>query len=511
MSRILLTLTAMLTAIVVAAGCGSDDSSSSDAASLAPAGSLMYGEATLEPEGDQKAAIDALIEKFPGEGNAADRIRRLMEQAFADSDSGLSYAKDVEPWLGGEAAFFLSNLGAEGDSGNGALLLATDDEDKARDAIDKALDGRNATYEDTDYVIEDGGAAGVVDGWVVLGTERGFKAAVDTAGGGDAIDGNEAYEQALADASEDRLGFIYTDLPAVYEQAKKSAGSSAMALPPQFDQFFSEPVLATMNATDAGVRFDGTLPESLTAGFPLVGEGSDLAAGLPADSWLAMAQPDLGKTVDQYIELFAGAVGGRDQLAQQFKTLTGLDLEQDVVSWMGDWGLFVRGTSLSELNGALVIETSDEAASGRVIETVARLARRSADSGERVRPLQLSGGGEGVTLTTPDVPQPVHLFQRDGKVVLAYGDAAAADAVEPSETLGDSAGFADAEQALGGDFDVSFYLAMDPVLELVDSTEAGSDTDWQEAKPYLEPLAALVAGARKEGDKLDAAFALTVD
>src|SRR5688500_17013522 len=167
--RILLTVSALLTAIIVAAGCGKDDASSSAAAGLAPAGSLMYGEATLEPEGDQKAAIDSIVAKFPGEGGAGDRIRKLMEQAFAESDAGLSYAKDVEPWLGDEAAFFVARLSNDGSDGDGALLVAADDEEKARAAIDKAIeDGKPAGYMDTEFVVEDGGAAGVVDGWAVF-------------------------------------------------------------------------------------------------------------------------------------------------------------------------------------------------------------------------------------------------------------------------------------------------------------------------------------------------------
>ena len=32
----------------------------------------------------------------------------------------------------------------------------------------------------------------------------------------------------------------------------------------------------------------------------------------------------------------------------------------------------------------------------------------------------------------------------------------------------------------------------------------------QEVKPYLEPLGALVGGAREEGDKLHSAFGVTV-
>jgi hypothetical protein len=144
-----------------------------------------------------------------------------------------------------------------------------------------------------------------------------------------------------------------------------------------------------------------------------------------------------------------------------------------------------------------------------VIDAVARLVREEADAGVAVRPLELTDG-EGVTIRGPGLDQPLHFFQRDGKVVLAYGDAAAQDALEPAETLGDSASFAEAEEALGGDYAVSFYLAMEPILRLVDSTPSAADEDWQEAKPYLEPLGALVGGARKDGDDVRSAFGLTV-
>ena len=110
MPRILLTITALLSAIAVATGCGNDGSSASGAASLAPAGAVVYGEATLDPSDDQQAAIDALIEKFPGEGSAGERIRGLLEKAFSESDIGLSYAKDIEPGLGDRAGFFVASL-----------------------------------------------------------------------------------------------------------------------------------------------------------------------------------------------------------------------------------------------------------------------------------------------------------------------------------------------------------------------------------------------------------------
>ena len=50
---------------------------------------------------------------------------------------------------------------------------------------------------------------------------------------------------------------------------------------------------------------------------------------------------------------------------------------------------------------------------------------------------------------------------------------------------------------------------MKPILDLVDSTSAGDDADWQDAKPYLEPLNALVAGTSGSGDDLRSAFKLS--
>jgi len=387
MPRILIVFTALIATLAVAAGCGNDSSSSSGAASLAPGGSLVYAEATLDPEADQQAAAESLIEKFPGEGSARDRIRGLMESAF--SDSGLSYEKDVEPWLGDEAAFFVSNVSPAGGDASGAALVATEDEGKTEDAIEKAGkgDAKKASYRDHDYHAFDGDTAvGVLDGWLVVGNAAGFKAAVDASEDGKSIEDNDRYETALADAPEERLGFVYVNSPAFVEQLQSSSAGATLG---QFGDLFKDPFVATVNADSDGVRLEAVVPESLAAGLPMLAEGSDLVGELPADSWLALAQPELGKTLEQFVDLFAAELGGRDAIEQQLKQATGLDLQEDVISWMGDWGLFVRGTTLEDLSGGLIIETTDEAASKRAIDAVARLARQAASGGEKVGPLDL--------------------------------------------------------------------------------------------------------------------------
>ena len=107
------------------------------------------------------------------------------------------------------------------------------------------------------------------------------------------------------------------------------------------------------------------------------------------------------------------------------------------------------------------------------------------------------------------IPKPIHLFQRDGRVVFAYGDEAAADGVDAGDKLGDDPDFTATRESLG-DYDVSFYVLTEPILDLVDSTDAGTDADWQKAKAYLEPLSALVAGTSGDGDDLKSAFKLVV-
>jgi hypothetical protein len=495
MPRILLTITALLTALVVATGCGSDSSSSSGPTSLVPAGALIYAEADLHPSASQQAAVNGLIQKFPGQGSAQERIRGLLEKAFSESDLGLSYSKDIEPWLGDKAGFFLSAF-TPGAATSGAAVIATDDEAKAKSAIDKAKGGKDASYKGHDYRTFDGEtAAGVVDGWVVIGTQSAFKSAVDTAEGGNSLEDEDRYQKALADASGERLGFVYVDLAAVVKQVPGGA-----ALGP-FKNLLKDPLVATLNATEQGVRIESKLPKSFSSLIPFLGEGGKTTAELPAQSWLALSVPDLGTTLRELLNLFAAEGGGAGAITKQLEAATGLDLEKDVLSWMGDARLFVAGTSVPTLNGALIVETKDEAASKRFIDKVVVLVGKSA---------RVSRRPGGYKLEISGLPQPIHLFQSEGKVVLAYGDLAASEVLHPPGRLGDTQEYRDAVELLGSDYRLSLYLSFPEIVDLVDTTGARDDETWLKIKPYLERLGVLVAGGKKEGDDVRSALGVTV-
>ena len=508
MRKLILTLVVVSIAALVAVGCGKEGQAASGASELVPAGAVMYGEATLRPEGDQKEAIDAILAKFPGGGQAGDKLKDLIEKGLRESDASLSFKDDIEPWLGDEAAFFIEDLSKTGGPGQStAGLIATDDEDKARAALEKTAEGKlvRHDYNGVEYLTDDSDTAGAVfDGFLVLGTEAGVKAAIDTSKGGKKLSDDENYTKALDDAADDRLGFFYMNSPELLASLRESG----TPLPESFREFFKEPLVATLDADEDGVVFEGTLPEGI-AGAALFGQGSDLVEELPGDSWLAVAQTDFGKLLDFYVDSFAGLAGGRDAIAEQLKAATGLDLQRDVIDWMGDFGVFVRGTQVQDVDGALLVETKDEAASGRFIAALERLAKTQGGGAVQVGPLAAPGGGKGFTARGAEIPKPVHVFQKDGRVVFAYGDAAAADALDPDQKLGDSADYTAARDSLG-DYDISFYLLTKPILDLVESTEAAMDADWQKAKPYLEPLNAFVGGTSGEGDSLRSAVKLFV-
>jgi hypothetical protein len=503
----ILLLAVLSIAALAAAGCGKDEAPSS-ASSLAPATSVIYGEVTLKPEGDQKEAVESIVSKFPGQGSAGDRLQALVDKALKESSGpGLSYKTDIEPWLGDEAAFFVTGKNMN----DNALLIAAEDEGKALEAIEKTAEGKitRKSYRDVDYFMDeadDTNTATVFDGFVVAGTEAGVKAAIDTSKDGSPLADSDAYDFATEDVSDDRLGLLFVNSP----QLLKNNTNAAATVPDNFKRVFETPTVVTVDADEDGVAFEGSVPQGSANVLPFLGQGSELIEDLPADSWLAMAQPDFDKTLDFFIGSAAGFAGGREVIERQFKAATGLDLQRDVLDWMGDFAVFVRGSGENNVNGALIIETSDEAASGRLIERLRKLAETQADNpGDRVVPLSAPGGGEGFTLVSPSIPRPLHLFQRGGRVVLAFGDEAAAEGVEASQPLGESADFTQAAESLG-DYDVSFYVAVQPILDLVESTAAASDADWQKAKPYLEPLDALVGGTSGESGGLKSAFKLIV-
>jgi hypothetical protein len=504
-----------------AAACGQSSGSGGDAdpASLAPAGAAVYAEAAVQPTGDRRDDALAAAGKLLRTDDPAGKLRAEIDKALAEEGDGFTWEKDFAPWLGEDAGVWASNL--EADEPDYAVIVATKDTDAAKAALQRFKDADEDTgpytkksHEGIDYEVDaENTAIGLVGDFLVIGTEPGFKRTADMDKGGDSLADADRYKDAVDDLDDASLGHYFVDVQGIIGAATKADPAAAQQLEQAkaifpFDKL--GPLSGSFQADGDGMSIDTVLTGVPEGPFRQLaslwsGSESELLGELPADAWAAFASPKVGESAKTLFDSFAGALGGA-AIAAQVQQATGLNLEQDVFSWIGDVGVFARGTTESDLNGALVISTTDdakaEAAFGKLVGLIGK------QSGAKVDPVQLEGAESAFAVPAPGAPQQVVLARGKGRVVAAFGEQAAKDALSPSAKLGDAESFGDAQDVLG-DLPPSFVLTMDPIIKLVDAM-GDTDPDWDQAKPYLQTLGVITSGGKADGDRIQSRIAVSL-
>jgi len=459
-------------------------------------------------------ALDDLLQKFPGVENTDDALDKLIELIDAElGKEGLSYEEDIEPWLGDQVAGFMMP-GGSSEMPNFGVLVESKDDEALRDLIERIRQQESPDaeivereHEGTTYeVVEDEPGApsfAFLDGFFVAGTEEAIKATID-AQGGEALQDSERYNEATEGLRDDWLGLFYIDGGALFSlfDDEMQMTPEEKAVMDSFGLGSQSPTAGVAYVTSDTIGFEGSggVPEE----GPLAGFGSFAGSGLlpelPGESWAALGVPDVGRLGTTFFDLFAEVPGfDRAQINSQFRAETGLDLENDLLSWMGDAGLFVQGTNVQEIGGGLVVESSDPAKTAAALDTVEDLLVR-----EGLEPRPVSQGGlDGFSIQAPGMPAPVY-FLGGERLVITYGQTATDQVMSPDATLEDAATFGSGVDALGSGFDVSFYLDVDAAQAFAESLMSfNGQTDpvyEQDVRPYLEPFGYVIAGARKDGD-----------
>ena len=112
--------------------------------------------------------------------------------------------------------------------------------------------------------------------------------------------------------------------------------------------------------------------------------------------------------------------------------------------------------------------------------------------------MKIDGAEAAFAIAAPGAEKPVVLARGEGRVVAAYGEEAAGDALAPDAKLGDSEGFGAAEEILGDDMEPAFVLSIAGVIELVDAF-GEADAEFEEARPYLEAFGVVTSGGKVDG------------
>lgn len=339
----------LLAVTMLAAGCGRKDEAGSGAASIVPSNALAFVSVSLDPANDQKQNLQGVLAKFPelnSEEEFSAQVDALLTSLF--EGSGLTYAEDIKPWLGKEVALVVLPPKDQGEGAEPlrALLIETTDKEAAQAALDKGA--REGEFEAGDYKI--------VGNYVVyLGLDQpaaeqtATLAAIESQAAGDKAPLAEAdnFRNVVEKVHSPRLALGWWNFEATFgllgesfaipgfdqlvEDAKAQGGGGNFAF-----ALYAEPdALALEGVTD------GTGKASEFSGVP------KLTRGLPADTLGAVTAFGLGRQISEGLkgvaETDADVAQELKGFLDQMKLATGLDLEQDILSWMNGEAVLAAG------------------------------------------------------------------------------------------------------------------------------------------------------------------------
>ncbi|MDX6662472.1 MAG: hypothetical protein QOG09_574, partial [Solirubrobacterales bacterium] len=337
-------------------GCGGGQAvSGGDPASVTPASALVYADVTVKPEDDLAAKVEALTGKLL----RPDERKRLIA-SLDPVGNGISFIRDVRPWLDRRIGLFYgSSLNLE----DLAILLPTTDTSRARATLARAVEAdpglKRRTYRGVAYFDSPAdGTMGVVGRVAVVAQKRGFRAAVD-ASRGESLAESPRFRDSVSSLPPSRVATAYADPPRVLRDSAARRWVDRRVPPSVLSQLgdsVRQPLLAALNVGADSIALDiSAAPIRPALRFSTQGTG--LIASLPSDSWAALGAGNLGAKLRTVLEQLDAA--GLAAARLQGRIGGGLDLDRDLLSWLDDAALFVRGSNRSSLEGGVVIHSGD--------------------------------------------------------------------------------------------------------------------------------------------------------
>ena len=463
----------------------------------------VYVEAVLHPDGKVRSDVEGALKKILRTDDPDAKILGLLEQAGDNKD--VTFKDDVEPWLGDRLGVAVTAL-HQGRDADFAVIVASTDDDKAQALLDKQKgDIVKRSYKDVDYRFDrkEGTATAIIDHRVVVANEGGLKAVVDAKGKEhlDESNGLEAVRSKVAAGPHRALLPRRPGAPAhrraAGQQRPAGRGHAGVVLERRAQDDRRRPAGRSPTRCASTRSAIGT-PKSATTG----GSAADIVATLPGDSWLGFGVANLGQTLDRVLQTVAGSGGftgvGVNALLGQFKKQTSLDLRKDVLGWMGDAGVFVGGTSGRRPRRRARHQDDrprqDQAHDGR-----ARALRAPERRHEDHRAARQRASTTGFTVKSNGPARSCR--SPSPATASSWRSAGATSWPRPSPPASSSARRRPSPPPRASSATAckpSFYLDFAQVTKLIEAF-AGTDADFQKAKPYLDTFGAIVAGAKDEG------------
>jgi hypothetical protein len=547
-ARPLLALAASAIALLALTSCGSSSPSGTSAspATVVPASAPLYLDAVVQPTGGLKSDALTAGRRLTGRSNPFAGLLKLLQ---GPTGKAPAYASEVKPWLGPEGGVFLSSIEAsgkqsaataaqgllqealskalsEGLSGaeaallgseglpallgqstiQGALVLDTTDLDKARSFLEAQAHSAGAhaeSYQGVSYQLApDGIAEGIVHRFAVIGSEAGLKSVIETAAGGASLAHAAAYSKLASTAESGRLANVYLESEALSHSVKAPGSGESLLSLLRGLLGQSRQIYASLIPTASSVALDvDTLSASAdSSGGGSGASGAQVLRGLPGDAWLAVGVGDLGKDLGggtqglRALATLASTIKiGSFGITKVFAPLSSpaLDVQRDLLSWMGATGIYVSGSSILNLQAAIVIDSKNPALSRAA---VAKLASAYREAGGSTSSTSIPGTEAAVTVKLPAFPLALTLADGQGKFVLGLGTSSIEEALNPQSTLAGGTLYNSAASALGQGIQPSAAIEFRTLVGLIESLGLSQAPGFSGIASALQPLSSLAAG-----------------
>jgi hypothetical protein len=319
-----------------------------DAIEIVPAETLAYAHLSLDRDSDQYEQAAALAERLPllAQQATGSLLARLQGPRGAPPD----FERDLEPWLGDQAA--IAVVPAGGAAFEQVQLLEAEDEDGAREYAEAIAAGIADTEEYRGVELSEdqrGLATAIVDGFLAIGRRDAIRGLIDVATG---AEGAESLSESGAAESVRDL------LPAerIVDAYLSREGAAELAAPAAATFASLEPFVAAGATRGAGASLSVTEdglevavrsqldPERLNAdpsffsAFPRF--EPELAGELAPDALAYLGFGDPGDTAEDLLAQASaeapGLAAGFGNLAERLRRLGKVDLERDLLPALGE-------------------------------------------------------------------------------------------------------------------------------------------------------------------------------
>lgn len=312
---LLVALVALIVGVAVAASGGGGGSAggaapATGAATIVPADALAYVHLSTDASRPGVKRALALAARFPDYPLLAAGLDARLAALAPSGGGGISFARDIRPWLGKEAALALLDTGTS----TAAPLIVLDVADRAGAQAFLSRIGavRGSNYRGVQLFVRPGGEFAFVSHYLVLGADASVRASIDVgAGHAQSLAGDSAYQAAAAGEPAGRVLDVYASAVGV-RRLLVAQGGLAGALGVLLYQPALTGVTMSVSASPPGARIqihrslDPTL--AAIAGPPAKEFTPSLEAELPAGSTLALDVNGLARVAPRVLD--AGATGG---------------------------------------------------------------------------------------------------------------------------------------------------------------------------------------------------------